>query len=73
MNIRQELHSYLDILPEAKLEVLKPLLSFLAHGAAEAEIIIETDLTDEERAIIAEGMEEYARDPDSFVPLESIR
>ena len=73
MSVRQELHSYLDILPEAKLEVLKPLLSFLAHDAAEGEMIIETDLTDEERAIIAEGMEEYAKDPSSFVSLDSIR
>ena len=73
MDVRQELHSYLDILPEAKLEALKPLLSFLAHDTAEDEIIIETDLTDEERAIIAQGMEEYARDPGSFVSLESIK
>ena len=73
MDIRQELHSYLDILPEAKLEVLKPLLSFLAHDATEDGVIIETDLTDEEHAIIAEGMEEYSRNPDSFVSLESIK
>ena len=72
MDLRQELHAYLDILPDTKLKVLKPLLSFLANDAAEDEIIIETDLTDEERAVIAEGMEEYARDPDSFVPLERI-
>jgi len=35
--------------------------------------VIETDLTDEERLIIARGMDEYARNPDSFVPLESIK
>ena len=73
MDIRQELHGYLDILPEAKLEALRPLLSFLAYDMPTDEIIIETDLTDEERAIIAQGMEEYARDPNSFVPLESVK
>ena len=70
MDVRQELHAYLDILPEAKLNVLKPLLSFLAYDMPEDKIIIETDLTDEERAIIAQGMEEYARNPASFIPLE---
>jgi hypothetical protein len=72
MDVRQELHAYLDILPEAKLKVLKPLLSFLAHDMPDDEIIIETDLTDEEREIIAQEMEEYAIDPGSFVPLERI-
>ena len=67
MDVRQELHAYLDILPEPKLEALKPLLSLLAD-----EMIIETDLTDEEREIIAQGMEEYSKDPGSFVPLERI-
>lgn len=72
MDMRQELHAYLDIMPETKLAILKPLLSFLAHDTPEGKIIIETDLTDEERVIIAEGMEEYAMNPDSFVPLEHI-
>ena len=70
MDIRQELHAYLDILPETKMKVLQPLLYFLAHDMPEDEIIIETDLTDEEYAIIAQGMKEYVKDPDSFVPLE---
>jgi hypothetical protein len=69
MNVRQELHTYLDILPEAKLSILKPLLSFLAHDTPDEEMIIETDLTDEEHMIIAQGMEEYAKNPDSFVQL----
>jgi hypothetical protein len=35
-------------------------------------IIIETDLTEEEHALIEAGMRDYERDPSSFVPLESI-
>jgi hypothetical protein len=35
-------------------------------------IVIETDLTEEERAIVARGMEEYAANPGTFVSLESI-
>jgi hypothetical protein len=34
---------------------------------------IETDLTEEEVALIEEGMAEYRANPASFVPLESIR
>jgi hypothetical protein len=34
---------------------------------------IETDLTDEEIALIEEGMKEYDRDPSSFVPLGSVK
>jgi hypothetical protein len=33
---------------------------------------VETDLTDEEIAMIDEGMAEYQANPASFVPLESI-
>lgn len=73
MDMRQELHAYIDILPEAKLKALEPLLSLLALDASDSEIIIETNLTDSERALIAQGMEEYASNPDSFVPLEKIR
>jgi hypothetical protein len=34
---------------------------------------IETDLTAEEIAMIDEGMEEYRKDPSSFVPLDNIQ
>jgi hypothetical protein len=47
---------------------LKPILSILADDS----IIFETDLTEEERAIIAKGREEYAVNPGSFVPLENV-
>jgi len=35
-------------------------------------IIIETDLTDDERAIIKKGMAEYRADPNSFIPLDEV-
>lgn len=64
--IRKEIQEYIDIIPDSKLEALKPLLTVLADDS----IVIETDLTDEEKAIIAEGREEYKKGP--FVPLSSI-
>jgi hypothetical protein len=66
--IKQEILDYIEIIPDSKLEALKPILSILADDT----IILETDLTDEERAIIARGREEYESNPDSFVSLESI-
>jgi hypothetical protein len=67
--IRQELKSFIDVIPDHNLYALKPLLTVLA----EEPVVIETDLTDEEHALIAESVERYHKDPSSFVPLESIR
>ena len=64
--LRKEIHDYISILPESKLEALKPLLSVLVNDI----IVIETDLTDEEKEIIARGREEYKKG--GYVPLESI-
>jgi hypothetical protein len=65
--IRQEVLTYIENIPDNKLEALKPILSILADDT----IILETDLTEEERAVIARGREEYTSNPDSFIPLES--
>jgi hypothetical protein len=70
-DIRAEIHALIDALPEQSLSVITPLLSFLADEYWKP--VIETDLTDEEHALIAESMERYHKDPSSFVPLESIR
>jgi hypothetical protein len=64
--IRQEMHGFIDIMPERKLYALKSLFEVLNDDEP---LIIETDLTDEERAIIAEGEAEYERDPSSFTSL----
>jgi hypothetical protein len=66
--LRKELKGYIEAMPERNLYVLKPLLSTLAMPP----YTVETDLTDEEIAMIDEGMAEYRANPASFVPLESI-
>ena len=64
--IRQEVQGYINLLPEFQLEVLRPLLALLLTDTP----IVETDLTDEEKAIILEGRAEYARS--GGVPLASV-
>jgi hypothetical protein len=66
--VRQEIHNLVDTMPERNLYALRPLLDVLVHEP----IIIETDLTDEEKAIIEEGDKHYREHPEDFVPLESI-
>lgn len=68
MTVRQEIHTYIDDIPESKLIALKPLLFALADEA----IVIELDLTDEERSMIAKGLKEYETNPDSFRPIVEI-
>jgi hypothetical protein len=67
--VRQEVLGYIDELPDAKLETLRPLLKLLAEDGP---LVIETDLTDEEKAHIAAGMKEYDEQPESFIPLEAV-
>ncbi|MCL2300626.1 MAG: hypothetical protein FWC27_10835 [Firmicutes bacterium] len=64
--IRQEVQSFIDAIPDIKLEALRPILSMLAY---EAPFIIETDLTDEEKEAIRQGREEYRLG--TYVPLHS--
>jgi hypothetical protein len=66
--IRQELHAYIDVIPDRNLYALKPILSILAEPA----YILETNLTDGEREIIAEGDKEFEEHPENFVTLDSI-
>ena len=65
--LRKEIKDYVDIVPEAKLPALKQLLYLITDEP----LIIETDLTDEEKQIIAEGMEEYKRG--TFISLEDVK
>ena len=57
---------YIDELPDMKLEALRPLLRLLI---TDEPLIIETDLTEEEKAWIEDGRREYAANPQSFKPL----
>ncbi|MCL2600057.1 MAG: hypothetical protein FWD88_02620 [Treponema sp.] len=67
--LRDELRSYIDALPDHSLPALKPLLSFLV----ETPPIIETDLSDEENAMIEESLAEYKADPSKITSWAKIR
>ena len=64
--IRREILECINELPDSKLEALKPILTLLVDNT----IRIETDLTEDEKQIIAQGREEYKKG--GFVPLDSI-
>jgi len=69
--IREKLIDYINMIPEYKLTPLEPLLEFLSD-----EMYIEKvgfdDLDEDEKEAVIQGRAEYARNPDSFVPLDSI-
>ena len=69
MSVRQEIHAFIDDISESKLIALKPLLFALADET----IVIERDLTEEERILFAHGMAEYEANPDSFIPLDKVK
>ena len=64
--IRQEMQGYINLLPEFQLEALRPIIALLLADLP----VVETDLTDEEKAIILAGRAEYARA--GGVPLASV-
>ena len=67
--LKKEIHGYIEAIPEYRLEILKPLLADLAEPL----YTIETDLTEEEIAIIDEGMAEYRANPSSFITLAELK
>ena len=62
--IRKEIMNYIDDIPDIKLEALKPILTLLVDEI----IVVETDLTSDEKAIVSEGREEYKRG--NFIQLD---
>jgi hypothetical protein len=66
--LRKEIHGIVDALPDRSLAAIRPLLSFLIEPP-----IIETDLTDEENAMIEESLAEYRADPSSVTPWRKAR
>ena len=64
--LRKEIHSMIDTIPDRSLAALKPLLSVLAEPL----YTIETDLTEEEIAIIEEGRKEFKEHPENFISLK---
>jgi hypothetical protein len=54
--------------------MVRPILSFLAKNPAVDEpLVIETDLTDEEVAMIDEGRRERKEHPEKFTPWAKVR
>jgi hypothetical protein len=68
MTLQQELSTLIGIIPERKLAALRPLLSALADDG----IVIETDLTEEEKREIEECEAEYKKAPETFMTLEEV-
>jgi hypothetical protein len=69
--VRDEIHALVDEMPERKLYALRELLD----ARADEEYwkpAIETDLTDEEKEIIAEGRRQYAEHPETFTSLDDV-
>lgn len=64
--IQKEIQEYISVLPDTALLAIKPLLTLLVSE----ELIIETDLTEEERSIILRGRQEYAEG--QYVPLAEL-
>ena len=64
--IKKEIQDYIDVLPDRALLALKPILTLLIAE----EPIVETDLTEEEKGVILQGREEYAKG--GYIPLSEI-
>ena len=72
--VRRELKNYIDAIPESSLEIVRPMLSFLAGNQATNEpLVIETNLTAEEKAVIKAGREERKKHPENFTSWAEIR
>ena len=71
---RRELKRYIDAIPESNLEIVRPMLSFLAGSkAADEPLVIETDLTVEEKAVVNAGRMERKKSAKSFTPWSAVK
>jgi len=68
--IRKELKRYIDDIPEGNLEIVRPMLSFLAGNQP---LVIETNLTAKEKAIINAGRKERKEHPENFTPWTAVK
>jgi len=72
--VRKELKRYIDVIPESNLEIVRPMLSFLAGKQALSNtVVIETNLTAEEKAIIKAGRKERKEHPENFTPWATVK
>jgi hypothetical protein len=70
---RRELKRYIDEMPESNLEIVRPMLSFLAGNQANEPLVIEKNLTADEKAVIKAGRKERKERPESFTPWAAIK
>ena len=68
--LRQEMIHYIENMPEQDLEALRPVVLRLMPSPDT--FVVETDLTDEERGIIAARYAECMADPEAFTELKAI-
>ena len=74
ITIRKELKQYIGAIPENNLEIIRPMLSFLASiKPSKDSLVIETNLTDKEKTIIKAGRKERKEYPESFTPWASVK
>ena len=71
--VRRELKRYIDAIPESNLEIVRPMLSFLAGNQTNEPLVIETNLTADEKAIIKAGRKERKEHPENFAPWATIK
>jgi hypothetical protein len=71
--IRRELKRYIDAIPESNLEIVRPMLSFLAGKQTKEPLVIETNLTADEKAVVKAGRKERKEHPENFTPWSTIK
>ncbi len=64
--VRQEVLNYINCLPDTKLAALVPILNELVNNT----VMVETNLTENEKNIVAKGREQYKNG--GFISLDSI-
>ncbi|MCL2295288.1 MAG: hypothetical protein FWC36_10585 [Spirochaetes bacterium] len=72
ITIRRELKQYIDKIPESNLEIVRPMLSFLAMKQDDR-LVIETNLTASEKAVIKAGRKERKEHPENFTSWAAIK
>ncbi|GHV07610.1 hypothetical protein AGMMS50229_14710 [Campylobacterota bacterium] len=68
---RQELHGFIDILPERSIQAVKSLLEVLTDDNWTP--VIETDLSEEEPESAKAGLDHYRKSPDDFISLGDLK
>lgn len=63
---RQRLHQYIDAMPDYGLPIVEPILAHFADDP----LVIETNLTAEEKEDIAEGRKLRREHPEEFISLD---